>query len=80
MQAKISASPILISSLPGSALKTHVKSRGFSTSVLKAFPGKLDIERILPSILLICLIDHRLAMEQVKQASRDNIMRKQAVT
>ena len=36
---------LLISSLPGPALKMHVESLGMSTSVLKALPGKLDIER-----------------------------------
>ena len=41
-------SRLLISSLPGSALRTHVESLGkppMSTSVLKALPGKLDRER-----------------------------------
>ena len=39
---------LLISSLPGSALRTHVESLGkpsMSTSILKALPGKLDIKR-----------------------------------
>ena len=35
---------LLISSLPGSALRTHV---------LKALPGKLDIKRHSPSILYV---------------------------
>ena len=38
---------LLISSLPGLSLRTHVES----TSVLKALPGKLDIKRHSPSIL-----------------------------
>ena len=41
-------SRLLISSLPGSALRTHVDSLGkppISTSVLKALPGKLERER-----------------------------------
>ena len=41
---------LLISSLPGSALRTLVES-AMSTSVLKALPGKLDIKRHSPSIL-----------------------------
>ena len=48
-----SGSRILISSLPGSSLGTHVESLGKSTSVLKALPGKLDIKRHSPSILHI---------------------------
>ena len=46
---------LLISSLPGSALRTHFESLfkpSNSTSVLKALPGKLDIKRHSPSILL----------------------------
>ena len=46
---------LLISSLPRSALRTHVESLGKprdSTSVLKALPGKLDIKRHSPSISL----------------------------
>ena len=41
---RIPGSRLLISSLPGSALRTHV-------CVLKALPGKLDIKRHSPSIL-----------------------------
>ena len=50
---RIPDSRLLISSLPGSALRTHVESLGslaMSTSVLKALPGKLDIKRPSPSI------------------------------
>ena len=36
---------LLISCLPGLALRMHVKSLG-STSVLKALPGKLDIKTL----------------------------------
>ena len=47
---------LLISSLPGSALRTHVESLGKPRdvkSLLKALPGKLDIKRHSPSILYI---------------------------
>ena len=40
---------LLISSLPGKALRTHVES----TSFLKALPGKRYIKRHSPSILCI---------------------------
>ena len=46
---RISGSRLLLSSLPGSALTTHVKPRD-STSGLEALPGKLDIKRHSPSI------------------------------
>ena len=42
---------LLISSLPGKALRTLVDS----TCVLKAEPGKLDIKRREPGILFISL-------------------------
>ena len=42
---RIPGSCLLISSLPGSALRTHVESLGK--------PGKLDIKRHSPSILYI---------------------------
>ena len=44
---RIPGTHLLISSLPGSALRTHVEWRSKphdSTSVLKALPGKLDIK------------------------------------
>ena len=49
---------LLISSLRGSALRTHVTlnrwaSLAMPTSVLKALLGKLDIKRHSPSILYI---------------------------
>ena len=53
---RIPGSCLLISSLPGTASRMHVKSRGKpcdSTSVLKAEPGKLDIKRNSPSILYL---------------------------
>ena len=53
---RIPGSRLLISSLPGSALRTHVESLGklaMSTSVLKTLPGKLDIKRHSPSILYL---------------------------
>ena len=43
---RIPGSFLLISSLPGFALRMHIES----TSVLKALPGKLDIKRHSPSI------------------------------
>ena len=51
---RMPGSPLLKSGLPGLASRTHVKSLGKprdSTSVLKAWPGKLDIKRHSPSIL-----------------------------
>ena len=53
---RILGSRLLISSLLGSALRTHVELLGkppMSTSVLKALPGKLDIKRHSPSILYL---------------------------
>ena len=50
----IPGSRLLISSLPGSALRTLVESFGKPrdvTSILKAMPGKLDIKRRSPSSL-----------------------------
>ena len=53
---KIPILRLLISGLPGSALRTRVESlckpRDVK-SVLKALPGKLDIKRHSPSILYI---------------------------
>ena len=49
---------ILISSLPGKALKTIVELQGLpsdSTCVLEAEPGKLDIKRCEPGIQFISL-------------------------
>ena len=46
---RIPGARLLISSLPGKALRTLVDS----ASVLKALPGKLDIKRHSPSILYI---------------------------
>ena len=48
---RIPGSRPLISSSPGSPLRMHVESLGKSTSLLRAFPGKLDIKRHSPSIL-----------------------------
>ena len=45
---------LLISCLPGLALRAHVESPGKpgdSTSVLKTLPGNLDIKRHSPTIL-----------------------------
>ena len=53
---RIPGLPLSISSLPGSALRTHVESLGKppdSTRVLEAMPGKLDIKRHSRNILYI---------------------------
>ena len=53
---RIPGSRLLISSLPGSALRTHVKSLGKPRDINKrsqALPGKLDIKRHSPSILYL---------------------------
>ena len=52
----ISGSCLLISSLPGSASRTHIEwlgsaSLAMSASVLEAMPGKLDIRGRDPNIL-----------------------------
>ena len=55
---RIPGSRLLISSLPGLALRMHVNrsaSLAISTSVLKALPGKLDIKRHSPSFLYVQL-------------------------
>ena len=55
---RIPGSRLLISSLPGSALRAHVKwlsKPRNSTSILEALPGNLDIKRHSPSILYIGL-------------------------
>ena len=46
---------LLISSLPGKALRTHVDIARLATCVLNAKPGKLDIKRREPGILFISL-------------------------
>ena len=48
---RIPGSPILISSLPGSALRMHASSLVMSTNVLKALTGKLDVKRHSSGIL-----------------------------
>ena len=53
---RIPGSRLLISSLPGSASRTHVESLCKplgSTTVMEALPGKLDIKRHSPSILYL---------------------------
>ena len=53
---RIPDSRLLISSLPGSALTTHVESLGKPRDVnmrSQALPGKLDIKRHSPSILYL---------------------------
>ena len=68
---RITSSHLLIPSLSGSALRTHVESLGkfaMSTNVLKAFPGKLDIKRHsvfsinMPFILLIYMPTHLISL------------------
>ena len=59
-QCIIPGSRLLISSLAGSALRTHAESLdnlAMSTSVLKALPGKLDIKRHSPSILYVLTLN-----------------------
>ena len=46
---RIPGSGLLISSLPGLTLRTHVESQ---VSVLEALPGKLHIKRHSPSTVL----------------------------
>ena len=54
---RIPGSRLLISSLPGSALRTHVESLGKPRDVNnKALPGKLDIKRHSPSILYLAVL------------------------
>ena len=51
---RLTGSHLLISSLPGSALKTHFESLGKPRDVNKrsqSLPGKLDIKRHSPSTL-----------------------------
>ena len=43
----VPGSRLLVSSLPGSTLRTHVESPGHLISVLKALPGKLGKPRDL---------------------------------
>ena len=55
---RIHGSRLLISNLPGSALRTHVESFGKPLDVnkrSKALPGKLDIKRHSLSILSLLL-------------------------
>ena len=56
LMIRIPGSCLLISSLPGSALRTHVESLSKPCGVNKrsqGLPGKLDIKRHSPSILYI---------------------------
>ena len=53
---RMPGSCLLISSLPGTVLKTHVVHVSLgkphdSSSVLEVMPGKLDVKRHLPNIL-----------------------------
>ena len=74
---RIPGSRLLISSLPGSALRTHVDiarlrlaSLAMSTCILKALPGKLDIKRHSPSILYFHIITSLLQVSNnLKSAS-----------
>ena len=49
---RILGSHLLISSLPGSASRTHVELLG-KPRLLEALPGKLDIKSHSPSILYL---------------------------
>ena len=56
LKNRIPGSHLLVSSLPGSASRTHVESLGKpldSTSILEALPGKIDIKRHSHSILYL---------------------------
>ena len=56
---RIPGSRLLMSSLPGSALRTHVESLGKPrdvNNVLKALPGKLDMKRHSSNILYISVL------------------------
>ena len=53
---RIPGSRLLISSLPGSALRMHIESLGKPRDVnmrSQALPGKLDIKRHSPSMLYL---------------------------
>ena len=55
---RIPGSRLLISSLSGSALRgmlNRSQSLAMSTSVLKTLPGKLDIKRQSPSIIVFSI-------------------------
>ena len=54
-QKRILGECLLISSLPGKALRTLVDIASDSICFLKAKPGKLDIKRCEPGILFISL-------------------------
>ena len=59
---RIPGSRLLISSLPGLALRTHVESLGMPRDVNKhsqSLPGKLDIKRHSPSILSIYFVNRQ---------------------
>ena len=62
---RIPGSRLLISSLQGSALRTHVESRG---KPLKALHGKLDIKRHSPSILYFYI--HTMCISEASVLSR----------
>ena len=58
---RIPGSCLLISSLPGSASRTHVESLSkpvMSTSIPEALPDKLAIKRHPPSILYLSVTSH----------------------
>ena len=62
---RIPGSLLLLSSLPVSALRTHVESLSKPCDVnkrLEALPGKLDIKRHSPSILYVLIADHCLLL------------------
>ena len=61
---RIPGSRLLISSLPGLALKKHVESVGkpgaMSTIALEALHGKLDFKRHSPSILHLSTVKYEI--------------------
>ena len=69
---RIPGSPILISSLPGSALRMHVESLGkpgVSTRVLEALPSKLNIKRHSPSNCQLLMTTYMFITKRQKLSS-----------
>ena len=70
---RIPGSRLLISSIPGSPLRTHVESLGKPRGVnivLKALPGKLDIKRHSPSILYVTVVSDKQKCEELKSNTK----------
>ena len=68
---RIPGSRLLISNLPGSALRTA--SLAMSTSVFKALPGKLDIKRHSPSILYVIFMLQKFHCKMLYQLTAVNL-------